>query len=76
MMKRSRWIRFACLAAVLAAGTAAVSQKVVRKAPTPQDWAALAKLPDLAGVWEVGLGGGVRDAERVLKKEHPRRQRD
>jgi hypothetical protein len=75
-MKRSRWIRFACLAAVLAAGTAAVSQKVVRKAPTPQDWAALAKLPDLTGVWEVGLGGGVRDAERVLKKEHPRRQRD
>jgi hypothetical protein len=30
----------------------------VRKAPTPADWAALGKLPDLTGVWEIPLGGG------------------
>jgi hypothetical protein len=28
------------------------------KAPTPADWAALGKLPDFTGVWEVALGGG------------------
>jgi len=27
-------------------------------APTPADWAAVAKLPDLTGVWEAALGGG------------------
>jgi hypothetical protein len=35
----------------------------VYKAPTPADWAALAKLPDFSGVWEVGFGppaGGAR----------------
>ena len=34
------------------------------KPPAAADWAALAKLPDLTGVWEaptVGRGGGVRD---------------
>ena len=28
------------------------------KAPTAPDWAALAKLPDFTGVWEMSLGGG------------------
>ena len=28
----------------------------IYKAPTPADWAALAKLPDFSGVWEVGFG--------------------
>jgi hypothetical protein len=35
-------------------------QQHVYKAPTPADWAALAKLPDFSGVWErgtVGTGG-------------------
>jgi hypothetical protein len=46
------------LAAAAACATVAVGQKVARKAPTPADWTALAKLPDLTGVWEIGLGGG------------------
>jgi len=29
-----------------------------RRAPTASDWAALAKLPDFTGVWEIGGGGG------------------
>ena len=28
----------------------------IYKAPTPADWAALSKLPDFSGVWEVGFG--------------------
>src|SRR5438128_4053131 len=41
-------------------GTIAIAQQFVSKAPTPADWAALAKLPDFSGVWErggVGSGG-------------------
>jgi hypothetical protein len=57
-MKSLRQIRFAVLAAAVAFGTVAVGQKVARKAPTAEDWTSLAKLPDLTGVWEVGLGGG------------------
>jgi len=43
--------------AAAATGTA-LSQQWVYKAPTPADWAALAKLPDFSGVWERGGGGG------------------
>jgi hypothetical protein len=57
-MKKARQIRFAFLAAAVACGTVAVGQKVARKAPTAEDWTAVAKLPDFTGVWEVGLGGG------------------
>jgi hypothetical protein len=57
-MKSTRWIRFALLAAAVACATVAVGQKVARKAPTAEDWTALAKLPDFTGVWEAGLGGG------------------
>jgi hypothetical protein len=32
-------------------------QTFKRPAPTPADWAALAKLPDFTGVWEVPMGG-------------------
>jgi len=40
-------------------GTIAIAQQFVSKAPTPADWAALAKLPDFSGVWErAGVGGG------------------
>jgi len=47
----------AILAAVAAMHTVALAQKAPAP-PTAADWAALAKLPDLTGVWEVGLGGG------------------
>ena len=36
---------------------ASAQQPFKRPAPTPADWAALAKLPDLTGVWEVPMGG-------------------
>ena len=39
-------------------GATALAQQWTYKAPTPADWAALAKLPDLSGVWERGGGGG------------------
>jgi hypothetical protein len=40
-------------------GLAMAAQQAVYKAPTPADWAALAKLPDFSGVWErSGVGGG------------------
>ena len=40
--------------ACLALQASAVAQGVTSKAPTAADWAALAKLPDLTGVWERG----------------------
>jgi hypothetical protein len=49
-MKSTRRIRFAFLAAAVACATVAVGQKAVRKAPTAEDWTALAKLPDFTGV--------------------------
>src|SRR5579863_9669030 len=36
----------------------APAPKAAHKAPTPADWAALGKLPDFTGVWEIPLGGG------------------
>ena len=46
-------------AAAQVAGTqAAPAAKSARKAPTAADWAALGKLPDFTGVWEIPLGGG------------------
>jgi hypothetical protein len=46
------------IALVAAAAMAAAQSKPARKAPTPADWAALGKLPDFTGVWEIPLGGG------------------
>ena len=34
------------------------AQEPVYDSPTAADWAALAKLPDFSGVWEIGMGGG------------------
>ena len=34
------------------------AQNDAKRAPTAADWAALAKLPDFTGVWEVATGGG------------------
>ena len=49
----------ACLVSLLLVPLA-LAQKPVRQAPAPADWAALAKLPDFTGVWEMGLGGPPR----------------
>jgi hypothetical protein len=40
------------------------AQNPIYKAPTPADWAALSKLPDFSGVWEIGGGGGRGGAGR------------
>jgi len=41
-----------------AGGPIVVAQSFTPKPPTAADWAALARLPDFNGVWEIGLGGG------------------
>src|SRR6266498_2583906 len=41
-------------------GRLASAQEFPRKAPAAADWAALARLPDFNGVWEVTLGAGPR----------------
>ena len=53
---------FVVLLAVVVAGPDALAQKFTPKAPTAADWAALAKLPDFNGVWEITFGGGGRGA--------------
>jgi hypothetical protein len=45
-------------AAQVATAPPAQAPKATHKAPTPADWAALGKLPDFTGVWEIPLGGG------------------
>ena len=57
-MDRTTYVLFGFVTASLIFGPAGSAQSVSRKAPTAADWASLAKLPDLTGVWEVGLGGG------------------
>ena len=69
-MPRFRNVIDGFLAAALLFGPAVAAQvpasqpapapapKAARKAPTPADWAALGKLPDFTGVWEIPLGGG------------------
>lgn len=46
------------VAAAFAFSVTTLAQTYVTKSPTAADWAAMAKLPDFNGVWEVGLGGG------------------
>lgn len=60
-MPRTRNTIYGFLAAaaiVYGQSTSAPAPKPAHKAPTPADWAALGKLPDFTGVWEVALGGG------------------
>ena len=61
-MNEQNKLRFQIAGAVLVAaslGAIGLAQQFVYKAPTPADWAALSKLPDLSGVWErSGVGGG------------------
>jgi len=73
-MPSSRKIRFMAVAVLLAAGVAGVPATAQQAKPTPPtaaDWAALAKLPDFTGVWEVsfgppgGRGGGGRGGARA-----------
>jgi hypothetical protein len=52
-----REIVIVTLASAALVATAA-AQTFRRLAPTPADWAAIAKLPDFTGVWEVQMGGG------------------
>jgi hypothetical protein len=54
---RSTIARVVCVSALVSLSVAiAQTQKFTAKAPTPADWAALAKLPDFGGVWEVSPG--------------------
>jgi len=46
-----------CYAVTAFAFTANAQTPFKRPPPTPADWAALAKLPDLTGVWEIPMGG-------------------
>src|SRR5262245_39849336 len=58
-MPSSRKIRsmaVAVLLAACAAGVPATAQQAKPMPPTAADWAALAKLPDFTGVWEVSFG--------------------
>ena len=61
MNRRRKVLRPVVVAACvsIAAGIASVvAQDVSRPQPTAAEWAALAKLPDLTGVWELSMGGG------------------
>jgi hypothetical protein len=51
-------ITAAAFGAAAIASLHAQSQSPITRPPTSTDWAALAKLPDLTGVWEAGGGGG------------------
>ncbi|HVG53615.1 MAG TPA: hypothetical protein VM846_04275 [Vicinamibacterales bacterium] len=59
-----QWVPVLALVA-LCGLTVHAQNDFIYKAPTPTDWAAMAKLPDFSGVWEVGFGpapGGARGA--------------
>jgi hypothetical protein len=45
-------------ATLCAADPAGEQTETAKSAPTAADWAALAKLPDFTGVWEIAMGGG------------------
>jgi hypothetical protein len=57
-MPSSSTIRRTAFVFLIIAGAAGISQgqQAARSAPTAADWAALAKLPDFTGVWEIGFG--------------------
>ncbi len=65
-MPRTRNIVYGFLAtAALLFGQSTPAAPPKHKAPTPADWAALGKLPDFTGVWEIPLGGPARGAGRA-----------
>jgi hypothetical protein len=57
---RNHPLRIGILGASLILGSSVAAQNFKRPAPTAADWAALAKLPDLTGVWEIPMGGPSR----------------
>lgn len=60
-MTTSKRILSVIIAVIVAAAcfsSLALAQQFVTKKATPEEWAALAKLPDFNGVWERGGGGG------------------
>src|SRR4030095_5026655 len=62
VMRSSSFSRLApaamLLSMMLADQPAAAQTAATKSAPAAADWAALAKLPDFTGVWEIGPGGG------------------
>src|SRR6185436_7728563 len=54
----SLWSASAAAQAPAATAPTTASKGPAAKAPTAADWAALAKLPDFTGVWELSFGGG------------------
>ena len=52
---------------------AQASQNFKRSAPTAADWAAIAKLPDFTGVWEMPLGDSSLVVKPGAAKESPRK---
>ena len=61
----------ATLLVILAERPATAQTAAAKTAPTAADWAALAKLPDLSGVWEIGPGGGGRGRGRGAAPQGP-----
>src|SRR6188472_3089744 len=59
------------LLVILAERPATAQTAAAKTAPTAADWAALAKLPDLSGVWEIGPGGGGRGRGRGAAPQGP-----
>jgi hypothetical protein len=63
----------------LAPMASAQNQNFKRPAPTAADWAALAKLPDFTGVWEVpmgGPGGGMQFSSPSLTPEYAKKKQE
>jgi hypothetical protein len=59
-MRRTRhtiWEALIALLVLTVLPSIAAAQNFKRPVPTAADWTALAKLPDLTGVWEVPMGG-------------------
>jgi hypothetical protein len=54
----SLWSAASAAQAPAATSPTTASKGTAAKAPTASDWAALAKLPDFTGVWELSFGGG------------------
>ena len=78
-MKRHTTLRLGLAAALLvgvAFRTVGEAQNDVRRAPTAADWAALAKLPDLTGVWEVAMGSAPRQGSGPARGSAPARPPD
>jgi hypothetical protein len=59
MMRASEALRgiMTALVGLAAFASIAAAQTFKRPAPTAADWAAVAKLPDFTGVWEIPMGG-------------------